>query len=624
MKIIKLLSLLLGIVLIAYSCSKDELDADALTDLPPGVVSISPANNSQRGVGYFDVKVILADGTNSPLASATLTLSDEFGNVLGTKGKGLSGTLDSIILEGSELSPTADLLGDGTYVIDLVATDASGNELIRKTTFAIKTAGANHDAIWLAGVFNNWDTEGTHPLELVAANTWQISGVDLLGEPWKLKNQLDWSDEDWGDSDCDFVMESNQGPNGNADTDCGFSGLVTITFNDQTLEYTVTQDVTFDTDLSGLYLLGTFNNFEGSDYRFTLVDDNTWRLSEVELQPGYKFKFAEGPNFMGRNWGDNEGDGIAEEFGSNIMFMEQEGIYSITFNEKSLQYTVEFLSAPGFESIGLIGDATPNGWDGPDHNMTDNGDGTYSLVIDLVDGFAKFRAEDDWAVNWGSDQWPSGIGVQDGPNIPVVAGRYNITFNPGTGEYSFAEDTGFESIGIIGSATPGGWDSDTDMTDNGDGTYSLLIGLLDGEAKFRANNDWPVNWGATDFPAGTGVQDGPNIPVSFGLYWVTFNSNTGEYNFEPASVGIIGSATPGGWDSDTDMAPSDANPSVVVLNVDLVDGEAKFRLNNDWPVNWGAADFPTGVGVQDGPNIPVTAGNYDVSFNVLTGEYSFE
>ena len=618
MKTIKFLSLLLGMVLIAFACSKDKLDADALTDLPPGILSISPANNSKVVVGNFDVKVLLADGVNSPLASATVTLSDEFGNMLGTKTSSLSGTRDSIVLEGSEFN--AELLGPGGYQIDILATDVSGNEVSRKTAFEISLLpfAANQNAMYIAGGFNGW---GADEMALVADYTWEITGIDIQGGEFKLKNTPDWTDVDWGDGNCDGIMEITTGGGPNTPSGCAPSGLVKFRFNDQTLAYTILPAVEFETSLSGLYLLGSFNNFEGSQYKFNLVADNTWELPEVELKPGDKFKFAEGPNFMGRNWGDNEGDGIAEEFGSNIMFMEQGAFYSVTFNEKTLEYTLTFQRFP---SIGIIGSATPNGWDGPDHNMEDNGDGTFSLVIELVDGEAKFRANDEWTVNWGGSDWPSGIATQDGPNIPVVAGRYEVTFNPGSGEYSFVEDAGFESIGLIGDATPGGWDNDTDMKDNGDGTYSLLIGLLDGNVKFRADNDWPVNWGSLDFPSGTGVQDGDNIPVTFGLYLVTFNSNTGEYNFAPASVGIIGSATPGGCDNDTDMTPDSVDPNVVKVTLGLTDGEAKFRLNNDWPVNWGAADFPSGTGTQDGPNIPVTAGNYDISFNVLTGEYSFE
>ncbi|MCB0593205.1 MAG: SusF/SusE family outer membrane protein [Lewinellaceae bacterium] len=616
MKIIKLLSLLLGIVLIALSCSKDKLDGDALTDLPPGILSITPADKSKVVVGDFDIKVLLADGVNSPLASATVTLSDEFGNMLGTKTSALSGTRDSIVLEGSEFG--AELLGPGGYVIDILATDASGNEVNRKTTFEISLLpfAANNDVMYIAGGFNGW---GADEMALVGDYTWEVV-VDIQGGEFKLKNTPDWTDQDWGDGNCDGIMEVTTGGGPNTPAGCAPSGEVKFRFNDQTLAYSILPTVEFETKLSGLYLLGSFNNFEGSQYKFNLVADNTWELPEVELKTGDKFKFAEGPNFMGRNWGDNDGDGIAEEFGSNIMFMEQGAFYSITFNEKSLEYTLTFQRFP---SIGIIGSATPGGWDN-DTNMTDNGDGTFSILIDLIDGEAKFRANDSWDVNWGGTDWPSGIASLNGPNIPVTAGLYDVTFNPSTGEYSFEENAGIVSVGIIGSATPGGWDSDTNMKDNGDGTYTLLIGLLDGEAKFRANDDWPINWGGAGFPSGTGEQDGPNIPVTQGLYLVTFDSNTGEYNFGPASVGIIGSATPGGWDSDTDMTPDATDPNVVKVTLDLVDGEAKFRLNNDWPTNWGGADFPSGTGTQDGPNIPVAAGTYDISFNVLTGEYNFQ
>lgn len=59
-------------------------------------------------------------------------------------------------------------------------------------------------------------------------------------------------------------------------------------------------------------------------------------------------------------------------------------------------------------------------------------------------------------------------------------------------------------------------------------------------------------------------------------------------------------------------------------NYQLSEGEAKFRLNDDWAINWGNFYFPNGYGFQDGPNIPVPAGNYNVTFNRLTGYYYFE
>jgi uncharacterized protein (TIGR02145 family) len=58
------------------------------------------------------------------------------------------------------------------------------------------------------------------------------------------------------------------------------------------------------------------------------------------------------------------------------------------------------------------------------------------------------------------------------------------------------------------------------------------------EVKFRDNASWTVNWGSTDFPTGTGYQDGPYIPVPLcdyqdtTYYCIQFNCLTGEYSFE--------------------------------------------------------------------------------------------
>jgi hypothetical protein len=616
----KSLRLLFAFILMAslFSCD-DPLDFDTLaaTDFPPGILEIRPGG--KQLVGDFDVSVKFVDGSVSPLQTATITLSEVGGGQLISKTESLSGTSGEVVIPGSEFG-AADLPVGNTYRIDISVTDTKNQTTNVSSEFEISLLpfDANHNAMWVSGAFNGWAAdEGVDRMTLVADNIWEIQEIDLQGQPWKIKNTFDWSDEDWGDGDCDRQMTSNQADGGNSDTDCGISGLINLRFNDNTLTYSWEPAVTFESNASGMYLLGEFNNFEGEDYAMTQTADYTWEIQEVELEQGVEFKFAESPDFMGKNWGDADGDGRAEEFGPNIVFGEQTAFYNITFNDRTLQYDIEFVRFP---SIGIIGSATPGGWD-TDTNLNDNGDGTFSLLITLTDGEAKFRANDDWAVNWGGSDWPSGVATQDGPNIPVTAGTYRVTFNPGTGEYSF--EPGIESMGIIGDATPGGWDTDTDMRDMGDGNYQIVIGLSDGLVKFRANNDWPDNWGAEDFPSGVGTKDGPNIPVTKGIYKVDFNVATGAYNFEPVTIGVIGSATPGGWDSDTDMTET-ANVGELTLTTDLTDGEAKFRAFNDWPWNWGASDFPSGVGFQDGPNIPVTAGTYTITFNVNTGAYSFQ
>jgi starch-binding outer membrane protein SusE/F len=57
--------------------------------------------------------------------------------------------------------------------------------------------------------------------------------------------------------------------------------------------------------------------------------------------------------------------------------------------------------------------------------------------------------------------------------------------------------------------------------------------------------------------------------------------------------------------------------------------DMKFRENQDWTTNWGSSDFPAGIGILDGPNIPVTLNTnygttiYNISFNCRTGAYTF-
>ncbi|MCG8311276.1 MAG: SusF/SusE family outer membrane protein [Cytophagales bacterium] len=292
-----------------------------------------------------------------------------------------------------------------------------------------------------------------------------------------------------------------------------------------------------------------------------------------------------------------------------------------------------------FCTVGLIGSATPGDWNtDTDMRISDperKDLNTWTLTVYLKAGEAKFRAEDDWADNWGAGDYPSGTATQDGPNIPVPAdGYYTVVFNDQSGAYSFTEvaTKDFTTVGIIGSATDGGWDADTDLTRDAFNPHIWTgeITLADGEAKFRAEDDWADNWGNESYPSGFGVGNGPNIPVKAGTYYAWFNDATGEYAFMSTdsrdpynTIGIIGSATKNGWDSDQDLIKNPFNPYRYSLVVSLTEGEAKFRAEDDWADNWGGVDFPSGVGAKDGPNIALKEGKYTIHFHSGTGEYTF-
>ena len=278
-------------------------------------------------------------------------------------------------------------------------------------------------------------------------------------------------------------------------------------------------------------------------------------------------------------------------------------------------------------SVGILGTSL-NGWDVDVDLQTTDGI-TYTLLnYPLTAGFAKFRQDNSWNVNWGSNTFPSGFAYLYGPDIPIpILGNYDIIFNRLSGDYSFVCVSNCPaSIGILGSAVPpnNNWDMDVNMGTVDGKTYTLKsCTFVDGEAKFRQDDSWNVNWGNNTFPTGTALSNGSNIPVKAGTYDVTFNIVTGNYSFEFPMIGVIGSAL-NGWDVDIDMLTTDGI-TYTLLNYPFIDGYAKFRQDNNWVVNWGAYTFPTGWAFQYGygNDIPVPAGIYNVTFNRVTGEYTF-
>lgn len=277
--------------------------------------------------------------------------------------------------------------------------------------------------------------------------------------------------------------------------------------------------------------------------------------------------------------------------------------------------------------IGILGTAL-NGWEVDVDMQTIDGIKYTLYNYPLNAGVVKFRQDNAWIVNWGSNTFPSGVAYQDGPDIPIpILGNYDITFNRLTGEYFFfCVSNCPASVGILGSAVPPdfSWNSDVNMGTIDGINYTLKnYTFVDGEAKFRQDDSWNVNWGNSTFPTGTAISNGPNIPVKAGAYNVTFNSVTGDYSFEFPMIGVIGSAL-NGWNDDVDMQTTDGI-TYTLLNYTFMDGFVKFRQDNNWDVNWGAYTFPTGWAFQYGygNDIPVPVGTYNVIFNRVTGEYSF-
>jgi hypothetical protein len=86
--------------------------------------------------------------------------------------------------------------------------------------------------------------------------------------------------------------------------------------------------------------------------------------------------------------------------------------------------------------------------------------------------------------------------------------------------------------------------------------------------------------------------------------------------------GIIGDATPSGWDADTDLV-YDLSTKKYTYDGALKVGEYKFRKDNDWTVNYGDKTGDLILDTENDNNIKLkTAGNYLITVDFKAKTYT--
>ncbi len=225
-----------------------------------------------------------------------------------------------------------------------------------------------------------------------------------------------------------------------------------------------------------------------------------------------QWKFATQNDWSGPNYGAGANPGELDPNGGNISLSA--GYYKLNVDLTTSPYTYTAVAT----TWGIIGSFTS--WSSQVNMNYDPASMTFQLAYSLSAGDElKFRANDDWAYNYGSNNNDGNLDA-GGANIPIsINGDYAITMDLSTpNAYTYSVNT----WGVIGDATPGGWADDTNMTwDSANGVFTVTLNLTVGEFKFRANDDWAVNLGG-DINALT--QDGANIAVSTaGNYTITLN-----------------------------------------------------------------------------------------------------
>lgn len=284
-------------------------------------------------------------------------------------------------------------------------------------------------------------------------------------------------------------------------------------------------------DEKGYYMLGQVNGNEWdakSPVWMNKISDGVYQLKVTTTADKNWFKFYAGSNFVSEDWDSiNKGALGCKENGSEEAFgyilyngdswgelqtpvIPGAGTWIVTLDMNNLTYTV------GKPVLYMAGDA--NGWATNDYLAGEDGVHFTGFMYLNQNGF-KFCTQPEWkGTNYGADFNTAA----DAANITMTeeAGYYKVDVDLESKSYVLTPIT---TIGIIGSASPYGWDSDVDMTYVPYNAETKALGyweakditLASGEIKFRANDDWAINWGG-DVNALT--QDGGNISVDAGTY----------------------------------------------------------------------------------------------------------
>ena len=287
-------------------------------------------------------------------------------------------------------------------------------------------------------------------------------------------------------------------------------------------------------DEQGYYMLGEVNgnNWTAtSPVWMTKVSDGVYQLKVTTEKDKNYFKFYEGSKWdESGNWDViNKGvmgcekDGSADASGTiyytgdswgtpQSMVIAGAGTWIVTLDMNNLTYTV------GKPILYMAGDA--NGWKQIDVLNSEDGVNFKGYMYLNQKGF-KFCSQPNWdGTNYGGAFFGES---EDNIMMTQEAGFYQVDVDLSAKTYTLTPFT----IGIIGSATPKGWDGDTEMTYNPEERCWELknVKLTDGEMKFRHTNDWNLNWGG---PLDALVHDGDNIAVAAGTYDIKLEVNWAE------------------------------------------------------------------------------------------------
>ena len=197
----------------------------------------------------------------------------------------------------------------------------------------------------------------------------------------------------------------------------------------------------------------------------------------------------------------------------------------------------------------------------------------------------------------------------------------------------------FKNLFLVGDATAAGWNPNNNnqaiYRDPSNTNKFYFTGYF-GTSMFKlieVLGSWQPQWGlkAGLVANSDGGDPEPFTTSSAGYYTFSMDISTKAYSLasytgtmtDYSTIGMIGDFNGWGGDLALEQSTYDSHQwSLKDITIPTT-GKFKFRADGAWTVNWGAGTELSGQGTQNGADIPLTAGTYDIYFNDIDGRYQF-
>jgi len=377
------------------------------------------------------------------------------------------------------------------------------------------------EGVHIAGTFQGWDPADT-PMIDAGGGIYTYTATFQSGyyDEYKFVNGATWDGAEFVPEECAFNQNRYiyiPDVNTTLDLVC-FSGC-------EACPPPPEWDITFQVDMSnetvsadGIHLSASFNDFDPAATPMADMGNGVYAVTVSLTQGDYQmYRFVNGNTFEGFETVPAEcsqEDGLRELTVPNqattlpeICFGECDLCVPLPKSMVTFQVdmTTEIVAAEGVHLVGSF-----QGWDPATTILTDNGNGIWSLTLELVEGVHhtyKFVNGNIWD---GAEFVPEECGEDDGSgnfnryfDVPVDDLDLDLvcfgmcTLCPPPVEVTFQVDMSNETVSEFGVHIAGdfqGWDAaGTPMIDAGDGVYTYTTTLFEGlyyEYKFINGNTW--------------------------------------------------------------------------------------------------------------------------------------